>query len=266
MVNYEAIKDVIREIVNRLPPSVVRQLAADIRDISDVNHLVSRNHVLSSIVNPQARELVVNLLDAWSNGCSELTSNAVAFALESAGSAVEYSRNSRTIDLVWTGPIIHQVNLRHTESVLLELIRSAQTHLHIVSFAVYKATRIIDALLHALERNVSISIYLETMEHSKSRSGYDVKRTLGNELTQKANIYSWAGTKRKSSPNADYGLLHAKTAVADSERYFISSANLTDYAMSLNIELGVLIQDRDTAMKIVTQLRLLVENDIFVLI
>lgn len=33
MVNYEAIKDVIREIVNRLPPSVVRQLAADIRDI-----------------------------------------------------------------------------------------------------------------------------------------------------------------------------------------------------------------------------------------
>jgi len=35
--------------------------------------------------------------------------------------------------------------------------------------------------------------------------------------------------------------LHAKLAVADGESLFISSANLTNAAMQLNMELGVLI-------------------------
>jgi phosphatidylserine/phosphatidylglycerophosphate/cardiolipin synthase-like enzyme len=36
--------------------------------------------------------------------------------------------------------------------------------------------------------------------------------------------------------------LHAKCAVADARLLFVSSANLTDYALNLNMELGVLIQ------------------------
>jgi phosphatidylserine/phosphatidylglycerophosphate/cardiolipin synthase-like enzyme len=35
--------------------------------------------------------------------------------------------------------------------------------------------------------------------------------------------------------------LHAKCAVADARLLFVSSANLTDYALNLNMELGVLI-------------------------
>jgi phosphatidylserine/phosphatidylglycerophosphate/cardiolipin synthase-like enzyme len=37
-------------------------------------------------------------------------------------------------------------------------------------------------------------------------------------------------------------LLHAKCAVADRERLLISSANLTEFAFTLNMELGVLIR------------------------
>ena len=39
-----------------------------------------------------------------------------------------------------------------------------------------------------------------------------------------------------------FGVLHAKCAVADGQLLFLSSANLTDYAMNFNIELGVLIR------------------------
>ena len=35
--------------------------------------------------------------------------------------------------------------------------------------------------------------------------------------------------------------LHAKFAVTDSERLLVSSANLTEHAFELNIELGVLL-------------------------
>lgn len=38
------------------------------------------------------------------------------------------------------------------------------------------------------------------------------------------------------------GVLHSKCAVADERMLFVSSANLTEHALNLNMELGVLIQ------------------------
>jgi phosphatidylserine/phosphatidylglycerophosphate/cardiolipin synthase-like enzyme len=37
------------------------------------------------------------------------------------------------------------------------------------------------------------------------------------------------------------GSLHVKCVVADAERMFVSSANLTEQALRLNMELGILI-------------------------
>ena len=39
-----------------------------------------------------------------------------------------------------------------------------------------------------------------------------------------------------------HGSLHAKCAVADAATLLISSANLTAYALSLNMELGLLVR------------------------
>jgi cardiolipin synthase A/B len=35
--------------------------------------------------------------------------------------------------------------------------------------------------------------------------------------------------------------LHAKVAIGDQEILYISSANLTDYAMNLNMEMGIMV-------------------------
>ena len=37
------------------------------------------------------------------------------------------------------------------------------------------------------------------------------------------------------------GILHVKCAVADGRWLFLSSANLTEYAFTINMELGVLV-------------------------
>lgn len=42
------------------------------------------------------------------------------------------------------------------------------------------------------------------------------------------------------------GALHAKCAVADGRRPLVSSANLTEHAQWLNMELGVLVEGGDT--------------------
>jgi phosphatidylserine/phosphatidylglycerophosphate/cardiolipin synthase-like enzyme len=258
--------DAIQIIANSLPFSVVTQLGINLQEIENINNQTSRTHIMHAIINPDARDLIGTLIDEWEKNYPYISGDVVGLAVTSASSAVEYNRRMRTIDLVWTGPLIHQVNLRQTENVLLEIIQSAKHHLHIVSFAVYKATRITNALLQALDRGIIVSIYLETQEIDDSKSRYDTKRALGKTLAQKANVYSWSTSKRQITANNKYGVLHAKTAIADTERFFITSANLTDHAMTLNIELGVLIQDRDSAIKLETQLHLLVENDIFVLI
>lgn len=266
MSHFDELAEAIQIIANSLPFSVVRQLSVKLQEIENINHRTSRVRIMNSIVDPEGQHLISVLIDEWIKNYPHLTGDVIGLALTSASSAVEYNRRIRTIDLVWTGPLIHEVNLRHTENVLLELIQSANFHLHIVSFAVYKATRITDALLQALDRGVSVSIYLETQKHDDSKNKYDAKKALGEKLAQRANIYYWSTAKREKTLNNKQGVLHAKTALADSERFFITSANLTDHAMSLNIELGVLIQDREAAIKLETQLRLLIENNVFILI
>jgi cardiolipin synthase len=51
--------------------------------------------------------------------------------------------------------------------------------------------------------------------------------------------------KRPKDSLGRYGSLHAKCAVVDSNLLFLSSANLTEFAFNLNMELGVLIKGGD---------------------
>ncbi len=54
-------------------------------------------------------------------------------------------------------------------------------------------------------------------------------------------VYAWPHELRARDANGRYGALHAKFVVADRNRLFISSANLTEFALNLNIELGVVL-------------------------
>jgi phosphatidylserine/phosphatidylglycerophosphate/cardiolipin synthase-like enzyme len=55
------------------------------------------------------------------------------------------------------------------------------------------------------------------------------------------DVYLWPIEQRFKGGTGKPGLLHVKCAVADGRWLFLSSANLTEYAFSVNMELGVLI-------------------------
>jgi phosphatidylserine/phosphatidylglycerophosphate/cardiolipin synthase-like enzyme len=61
-----------------------------------------------------------------------------------------------------------------------------------------------------------------------------------------------------------YGSLHVKGAIVDDHHLFISSANLTEYALSLNIELGVLIQSEALVTQLKGQLESMVREKVIV--
>lgn len=83
-------------------------------------------------------------------------------------------------------------------------------------------------------------------------------RTLAAALTTAA--YSIAAMGDTLS-----GSLHAKCAIADKKHLFISSANLTEYALTLNMEMGLLVKSEDLARQVKEHIDSLIERGILVL-
>jgi hypothetical protein len=97
----------------------------------------------------------------------------------------------------------------------------------------------------AAKRGVEIIIIVESPESSEGKIAFDSISALGPGLRSTARIFIWPYAKRLTTPDGKYGSLHAKVAISDSQKLYISSANLTEYAMNLNMEMGILIEGRD---------------------
>jgi phosphatidylserine/phosphatidylglycerophosphate/cardiolipin synthase-like enzyme len=197
---------------------------------------------------------------------SGLGDDHVALALESAFLAGHQWKQSSNWELVWTGPSPPNSKLRRTDQALLELIRNSQHELWVVSFAAYKVKVVTDALRDAIARNVQVNLVLESSEESEGRLTFDQLAALQQILGHKAKVFIWPTENRQPSADGIRGMLHAKCACCDDRWLFISSANLTEAAMHLNIEMGVLAKSPNHASSVQQRLRWMVEHQILKLI
>jgi len=156
--------------------------------------------------------------------------------LLSAGHVFTKATNQQSTELVWTGPTTPFVSARRTEQALLQVINAAEQTLFITSFVAYDVSTIVKALNAASDRGVVISMLLELSQDDGGSISFDVIGKM-RTLVPAAQLYAW---RDKADPFSD-GRVHAKVAVADGRMCFITSANLTGYAMEKNMEIGVLI-------------------------
>ena len=70
---------------------------------------------------------------------------------------------------------------------------------------------------------------------------YNTLRALGDDVAACSAVYYWPKNQRGRDDGGKFGILHVKCAVADGRLLFLSSANLTEYAFTINMELGVLV-------------------------
>jgi cardiolipin synthase A/B len=56
-----------------------------------------------------------------------------------------------------------------------------------------------------------------------------------------ARAYYWPLLKRPRGETGHYGAMQVKCLIADKKNVLVSSANLTDYALEKNMELGLLV-------------------------
>lgn len=224
-----------------LPLPVLRALADAVRNCDPSDWPSTRSRLTQGIPHAHHRSLAAGFLDAWQAHARSLPAQAVALAMLTAAHVEEAGRGSQDVELVWTGPETGEAPFRRTEPAILQVIEMATRRLLIVSYAIYNIPRIGDALVCAADRGVAINLVVESPDRIEGRRAYSTLAALGSTVAGRCGVYLWPIEGRFRGGTGKPGLLHVKCAVADGRWLFLSSANLTEQAFSINMELGVLI-------------------------
>jgi phosphatidylserine/phosphatidylglycerophosphate/cardiolipin synthase-like enzyme len=178
------------------------------------------------------RAAMAQLVTAWKN-VPDVDGEAVALALLSASVGYRTARADSQVEVVWTGPE-GEVEVRLTYSVLIEVIRSVQRRLTLVSFAAHRVKEVTDALRVAADGGAEIRLVLDG--GTEAARAFDVAPGIA--------VYTWPPTLLPEH-DPHHASLHAKAAIADDQLAFVTSANLTGYALDRNMELGLLVRGGD---------------------
>jgi len=77
---------------------------------------------------------------------------------------------------------------------------------------------------------------------SGGKVAFDALASLGPEAAAHSRIFVWPTDKRPTDHAGHHGSLHAKCAIADRDWLLVSSATLTEFAFTLNTELGLRVR------------------------
>jgi len=243
-----------------LPPSVLAGLAEAVRACDPSDWPNARSGLIQGIPHAHHRSLAADFLNAWQGHARSVPAQAVALALLTAAHVEKAGRERQDVELVWTGPETGEAPFRRTEPAILQVIEMASRRLLVVSYAVFNIPRICEALIRAAGRGVVLTVVVETGERQASREAYDTLRALGPAVAARSSVYLWPYEQRPRGQNGKAGILHVKCVVGDGHCLFLSSANLTEYAFTSNMELGLLITGGEQPAKIEAHFERLIES------
>lgn len=237
--DYDVIARAAAALASRVPAQTL-ELAASAIEASSQDGNTPKAQIAQSIPHPHYRSLVSEFLATLPKHGGDVTPGAVALALRTAAHARRAQQQGQSVELVWTGPEAEGVSFRRTEQAILQVLDSAEDRITLVSYAVYKIPHVRNALVKAAGRGVRVRVIVERGDKAGGQMEYDTLRSLGSEVAACSTVYYWPKDQRRQQ-GGKAGSLHAKCAVSDGRCLLVSSANLTEYAFKLNMELGVLI-------------------------
>jgi phosphatidylserine/phosphatidylglycerophosphate/cardiolipin synthase-like enzyme len=239
----------IHTVTEELPPLALSGFINLLGSSSVVDEQL-QERLMNELPNANFRRAALELITIWKRDAPHLSRQAIALALQSAAYASVQARAALSAEIVWTGPDTSEIPVRRTEQVLLQLIQDSQQELTVVSFAVYNVPEIARALIAAMDRQVQVRIIAETLGEGAGRVPFGVLAGLGAEVASRAQVYVWERAKRTRDAEGRVGSLHMKCALSDRKDLFISSANLTGYALTLNMEMGLLVHSQALAAQV----------------
>lgn len=245
-----------------LPVPLVLQVA-DLFEVADANHLGRTRRKINQLVTQAPAQTCLDALwAAWQQTNPLVPAEAIAWALRSALETDEWHKANLQLEMVWSGPTPQNCDFRRTDQALLHLIGQAQHSLWIVTFAAYKIPAVAAALEEAAARGVVIHFVAESSKESDGGMTWGAIEAIGGHLPKQTAVYIWPHEKRPPNERGQRGALHAKCAVADETLALVSSANLTNHALNLNMEMGLLVSGGTTAADFVTHLKRLIKENV----
>jgi len=221
-----------------VPVDVVDRVA---QVISACDPAEARRRIADAVPHARHRSLALEFLDAWLAEEPGVTAAEVSISLRTAAHLDRRKGREQSVELAWTGPRCRSIPHRHTEQAILQVLDSARSRLLLVSYAVYSIPNIRDAVVRAARRGVVIEVVVETPDRLEGHGTYNTLQALGEDVAACSKVYVWPREERGRSGEGKPGILHVKCVVADGRWLFLSSANLTEYAFTVNMELGLLV-------------------------
>jgi phosphatidylserine/phosphatidylglycerophosphate/cardiolipin synthase-like enzyme len=256
---HAAIIDAACGLASRLPSDVVERLA---RLLSECDPAEARRRIAAAVPHAHHRDLALRFADAYLASATSVSSAEVAIALRTAAHHERIRGRDQAVEMAWTGPHEAAVPYRHTEQAILQVLDSARSRLLVVSYAVYSIGNVRDAVVRAARRGVEIGVVVETPDRHEGHGAYSSLRALGDDVAACSTVYLWPIERRLRDGTGRPGILHVKCVVADGRQLFLSSANLTEYAFTINMELGLLVTGGDLPGRVEAHFDRLIESGI----
>lgn len=156
----------------------------------------------------------------------------IALVLASVVAAL-YMNTPRSPPLRPTIGDLYLVPNRAYLPIALSLIENATKSIHCVYMYMRDdgdASRLVDALIEARERGISVSVVLEGDLSEESSSAYSRLKAAGVSVRYDGG-----------------GFVHAKFMIVDGRILLIGSHNISPYALALNNELSILVENESVA-------------------
>lgn len=247
-----------------VPRAILERFCDRLARLPEESGAARAQSLLGEVQQQPARQQLAVLISAWKKWDQAVRPDQLAWALRAAAVADEEHQRLQQVELVWTGPSTSEMASRRTEGALLQVIGCARERIFLVTYVGYKIPHICDALLAAIERGVQVHFIGETPETGGPSITQAASRSLGTPLAGMVNLYVWPAERRPTTESGDRGALHAKCVVADDSAMFVSSANLTGYALALNMELGLLVRGGDLPGRVASHLNDLIRQGVLI--
>lgn len=210
------------------------------------------------------REAVLSLQELWRADFQMLDGPALCLVLRAVSGSIKQEQLRATqTEVVWTGPKVAGSFLRATRQVVQDIIDGAKSELLVVGYWIAApedeegiVQDIIELIAAAVRRGVAVTMVLD---HGKKPYGKDNRQILldlwpaGVALPR---LLTW-----RIGEDEKHRKLHAKVLVADEQDALVTSANLTMYALDINMEMGARLAG-DPAAKIADHFTRLIASEI----
>ena len=239
---YKRFHDALASLAVETVPQALTPITGRLAKLDPVIRGKPVLNALAPVGSAATRARLRELVHTWSAHAPDMGPREIAFALETLNSEHHRRIGKERTEIVWTGPrSTTSPPLRNSEQALKELIDCAENELWMISYVIADANLIGQRLVIAANLGVSVNLLIEPRNEDPDVA-YSKLSALGRGVAKQLSVYVWPDEKKARDPNGNgSGMMHAKCALADDKKLLVTSANLTGYAMTLNMELGLMI-------------------------